>query len=201
MDVGELLRTTFRRSLWLLETLGTSVGQDRVLLMGVTTILETFRRCGPLLNVAEDDFTGVFHRVADDRVQLPMLRGAATGVLWNLKTTDINLQAFAQPDQLGDFLAGLFYLAREIMQREPALLQQIDHLLTSYSEDDFLAALPSLRLAFSFFLPREKQVMASTLFAQNDYQLPSLAVSIEEAARVLAFENALFKALERYGIL
>jgi Family of unknown function (DUF5682) len=199
-DVGELLRTAFRRSLWLLETLGAVTGQDQALLDGIRALLETFERCAPVLNMDREDFTDIFRRTANDVEQTPLMRGAATGILWTLGGMQVNLQSFTQPEQLGDFLTGLFYLAREVIQREAALIGQIDSTLLRYDEDGFLAALPSLRLAFSFFLPREKYYLLRTLFGNAADALPELEVNINQAAQVLAFENALFKALEKYGI-
>jgi len=199
-DVGDLLRTAFRRSLWLLETLGTIQGQDKVLLDGIRAVLETFERCAPVLNMEREDFIDVFRRAAGDVEQTPLMRGAATGALWTLGGAKIDLQSFAEPEQLGDFLTGLFFLAREVIQREAALIGQIDSTLMRFDEDGFLAALPPLRLAFSFFLPREKYYLLRTLFGNAADALPALEVNVNQAARVLAFENALYKALEKYGI-
>lgn len=200
-DVGDLLKTAFRRSLWLLETLGAVTGQDKALLDGIRALLETFERCAPVLNMDREDFAHVFRRAMSDPEQTPLVRGAATGVLWTLGGMQINLQSFTEPEQLGDFLTGLFYLAREVIQREAALIGQIDNTLMRFDEDGFLAALPSLRLAFSFFLPREKYYLLRTLFGGAADALPELEVGIDQAARVLAFENALYKALEKYGII
>jgi hypothetical protein len=114
------------------------------------------------------------------------------------------MRAFADPAHLGDFLTGLFGLAREVAQRQPELLLSLDGLLMGYDDEEFLAALPALRLAFSFFTPREKHYLATTLLealgqAQGGL-LPALAVDAETAARVMAFEARLFGAVERYGL-
>lgn len=77
-------------------------------------------------------------------------------------------------------------------------------MLLQFDEDQFLAALPSLRLAFTYFTPREKDHLARALLAavgQHDTApLPALAVSAEEAARALAFEARLFRELDRHGL-
>lgn len=199
-DVGELLKTAFRRSLWLMETMGAVTGEDKPLMDGLRAVLETYERCAPLLDYPREDFTDVFRRVAADHDQTPLMRGAVTGILWSLGSGDVDLQSFAEPEQLGDFLTGLFYLAREVVQREPALIQRIDAIMLRYDEQGFLTALPSLRLAFSFFLPREKYHLTRTLFGSDSPELPALEVNVDQAARVMAFESALFKALEKYGI-
>src|SRR5690606_39874273 len=103
-----------------------------------------------------------------DATQLPVTRGAAWGGLWSLGATDAAhaaeaLAQFSDPQQLGDFLTGLFGLARESVQRNPQLVASIDRLLVGYSEGQFQQALPALRLAFTYFTPREKHYLATTL--------------------------------------
>jgi Family of unknown function (DUF5682) len=100
----------------------------------------------------------------------------------------------------------LFYLAREVVQREPDLLQQIDQLLSGFDEEMFLVALPALRLAFTYFTPREKHAIARTLVQSWDAPesssppLPQLDVTPEEIARAKALEATLLEALTRYGL-
>ncbi len=205
-QTGDLLRTTFRRALWLFESLGNVTGQDKELIEGLRALRESYERCGDILNIAPDDFAGVFERMANDGAQTPLLRGAAHGVLWTLgRVTRLagTLSLFGDAEQLGDFLTGMFALAREVVQREAELIQQIDAFLVGYDEDDFLAALPALRLAFSYFLPREKYYLTRTLFEKgaDDVLSTPLEVDDVQAARALAFENVLFKAMARYGVL
>jgi len=76
-----------------------------------------------------------------------------------------------------------------------------------YSSEDFLEALPALRLAFSYFTPREKHYLIRTLLQtkgiqeeENDVPLIGLEVSVEMAAQALAFETRLFQAVRRYGL-
>ena len=71
----------------------------------------------------------------------------------------------------------------------------------------FLAALPSLRLAFTYFTPREKAYLARALFdAETSAEAAAvgavrLAVSTAEAAEAMAFETRLFDAIaEQYGV-
>jgi hypothetical protein len=80
----------------------------------------------------------------------------------------------------------------------------IHDLLIGYSDEDFLTALPALRLAFTYFTPREKHHLALTLREalglRDAPALAALAVSDETAARALAFEGRLFATLEKYGV-
>ena len=139
----------------------------------------------------------------------PTLCGAVRGALWTLRdlTTQDLLNDFASmssPDVLGDFLTGLFHLARETVQRHPELVTSLDTTLNGYSLDEFMEALPSLRLAFSYFAPREKHHMARTLLAQFGITTPmedlTAIVDIESTVGALRFEEELFSRLRLYGL-
>lgn len=74
----------------------------------------------------------------------------------------------------------------------------------AYGDEPFLEALPALRLAFSYFTPREKHYMAQTLLEARGLReaapLPDLEVDLDTAARALALEARVFEAMKRYGI-
>jgi hypothetical protein len=208
-EVGALLRECFARGLWLLETLGQVSDRDRDLIAAIQAIRETFERCGLELNLERDELLQVFTRVGSDRAQTPLVRGAAAGVLWSLGASDSDqvtaqMRRFADPYQLGDFLTGLFALAREQVQRKRELILSIHTLLARYTDDDFLVALPALRLAFTYFTPREKHHMALTLREglglAGEPEMAALAVDAGTAAAALAFEGRLFGALGQYGL-
>jgi hypothetical protein len=208
-EIGGLLQETFTRGLWLLEGLGQPEGQDRALLRGVGRLLETFERAARQLALDRDQFVGVIGRVAASPRAGALLRGAATGVLWLLgqagsEQVAASLRYFADPDHLGDFLTGLFFLAREVVQRQPQLAESLDELVEGYDDEQFLEALPALRLAFSYFSPREKDYLARTILKTLDRTaepaLPDLEVNLETAEAVLAFETRLFKSVKTYGL-
>ena len=208
-DVGALLVEAFERGLWLLEGLGQVQGQDESLLRGVTVLLETVERCAAPLGLSREVLVEVFNRIGADATQIPILRGAVMGALWTLGEAPAGqliagVRYFAAPSMLGDYLVGLFRLAREAVQRQPELVLCIDELLMGYDDGEFLEALPALRLAFSYFTPREKHHMVRTLFQARGVDISEplldLEVSLEVAARVLEFEARLFKAVERYGL-
>ncbi len=93
---------------------------------------------------------------------------------------------------------------REQVQRQRDLVLGINDLLGCYSDDNFLTALPALRLAFTYFTPREKHHLALTLREALGLakvpEMAALSVDVATAARALAFENRLFTSLEKYGI-
>lgn len=208
-DVGQILREAFARGLWLLEILGQMIDPDGRTVQGVGHLLHTFERCQTALSLNRAEFTDVLQRVASDRSQGPAIRGAATGALWILGEADTtrvrsDLKLFANPDHLGDFLTGLFAIAREVVQRHTDLILAIDEVLTQFADDDFLAALPSLRLAFTYFTPREKHHLAKSLLEalglKNVPPLHALSVHPADAARALALEARVFAAINKYGL-
>jgi hypothetical protein len=208
-EVGALLREAYDRSLWLLESLGQLADRVEELLAGMVALRETFERCEGLLSLDRSELVQVLARVGSDRAQGPVVRGAALGALWSLGATGGEqvrtwMRQFHDADLLGDFLTGLFALAREQVQRQRNLVLSIHETLTGYSDDDFLAALPALRLAFTYFTPREKHHLALTLREglglREQSALAALAVDVETAARALTLEGRLFEAVRTYGL-
>ncbi len=210
--IGQLLSEAFARSLWLLELLGQTAGNEPVLLRGMKSLLETSQRAADSsesVGCDQAEFIAVLTRVERDPRKLACVRGAAAGILWTLGAADeeqilADLMIFAAPAEIGDFLSGLFALARETAQRNAKLVQTIDRLLTEFGADDFQASLPSLRLAFTYFTPREKHHMLTTLFESLGLKeirpLAKLTVNEATAAEALALEERLFEMIAKYGL-
>jgi hypothetical protein len=207
-DAGAILKEAFDRSLWLLEGFGHASAGDHELLQAVRQMIDTFERCEGSLALNRDEVIAVLTRVQADRGKSPSLRGAATGALFALGKEDIQgvtaeMKLFADPVQLGDFLTGVFALAREIIQKNTELLLAIDAVIHGYDDDDFLAALPALRLAFTYFTPREKHYMAVSLrrsIGGQGHALAELSITPQAVAEAMAFEGILFGELQKYGL-
>lgn len=208
-DIGELFTEAYARGLWLLETLGQPSGKDREATNGVAALLDAFERAGDALNLDRAELVGVFERVSASERSAPILRGAALGALWTLGESDAHraraaLLLFADPARLGDFLTGLFALAREAVQRNPDLVIAVDQVVAAFGDDEFLEALPALRLAFTYFTPREKHHLGLTLLRalgiQEAASLTTLEVTADEMAEALAFEGRVWDAAKKYGV-
>lgn len=208
-SVGALAREAFNRSLWLLELVGGSRDRTREQLIGMQALLEAQRRSGESLELNQTEFVAVLTRVLQDADKPPQLRGASAGILWTLGVADdaavlSSLLLFTVPGDLGDFLTGLFALAREVAQRNAELVKTLDRMLLEFGGTDFETALPSLRLAFTFFTPREKHYMLTTLFRslgiQDTQPLASLRVSAEVGARALAIESRVYAEIGKYDL-
>ena len=207
--LAQVIHEAFARSLWLLELLGQTAPNDGTLLKGMRTILQVWQRVGDVIDVNEEEFCGVLSRVQSDGHKPPHVRGAAAGMLWTIGRSDsdavlADLMYFADPDHLGDFLTGLFAVAREVAQRHPQLVRTIDDLLLQFGADDFQTALPSMRLAFTSFTPREKHHMLLTLFESLGLKdvTPKALPAVDEfsAAEALRIEERLFEAIQKYGL-
>jgi hypothetical protein len=136
-------------------------------------------------------------RLAADPGVPPDLRGAAYGFVWSLDAPPDEpgggpysgpgggpdsgpgggtgpadgpvraLRAAAAPDTIGDWLAGLFALAREEVLHGDGVLHLLDDLVTRMAENDFLIAVAALRQAFAYFPPRERETIADRLLARR----------------------------------
>jgi hypothetical protein len=171
-------------------------------------ISDTFRR-GSDLELDAGEFVAVLRRVARDADQMAAVRGAVVGILWTLDEAEPEqvvqqMRALASPEQLGDYLCGVFALAREAAQRHPQLVRSVDDVIIGFDGDEFQEALPSLRLAFTYFAPREKHYMLSTLFealkVQDAKPLARLQVDEATAAEALALESRVYAAIQKYGL-
>jgi|GEM_PF-231125 len=102
----------------------------------------------------------------------PPLVGAVHGILFTagaLEATEIinrargELQGRSQPHQAVAYLRGLLRTAREVCWQLPDLLSLLNDQMAAWSEEQFLHALPELRLAFSEMTPRETDRIAATV--------------------------------------
>jgi hypothetical protein len=207
--VAQLLAQAFQRGLWLLDSLGSSGGEEDGLLKGLGSLVEAYERSMHLLVDYREPLLAVLQRVSQDRQQSPLLRGGAIGALWVLGETPMQeilslLTEYAQPEQLGDFLTGLFHIARETTQRDGQLIASINEVICTYTDDDFLTALPAMRLAFAYFTPREKNAIAKTLLQGSGSSelsdLLNLPLGLEVATQAIALESQIFQLVDRYGL-
>lgn len=208
-QVASLLGVAFERSLWLLELVGQASENDRGVLKGIQTIVDTHLRIDARSLVDTSELPIVLKRVEDDLHKPPQIRGAAAGARWAIGVAEPDgilrqLNGFANSADLGDFLVGVFALCREVAQRDPRLVQTLDRMLMELGANDFHDALPSLRLAFTYFTPREKHYLLSTLFTslglKTDHRLASIAVDHSTAALALQVEERIYETMARYGL-
>ncbi|HET9955978.1 MAG TPA: DUF5682 family protein [Polyangiaceae bacterium] len=176
--LGAVLEAAFARGLWLFEGLtGPTAPADTTLIHGVMALRDSVRFLRDRANLEASSAAAMMHRKSADAATPPALRGAALGYLWSLHAFDdlttaealasSALRRAALPATLGDFLAGLFALAREeiVTAGESALLATLDELLADMALEEFLVALPALRMAHAYFPPRERERIALRVLA------------------------------------
>ncbi|MGQ0798548.1 MAG: DUF5682 family protein [Pseudomarimonas sp.] len=165
------------------------------------------------LSVHIDVINETLARLAGNAHLPPAARGACFGVLWRQPQNAASegrllqtLRGFASGEPLGDFLYGLFALARSESGRSPELLGVLDEAIAAMSEHEFLLAAPSLRQAFHFFPPRERAEiglqLARRLGQENridgDWlQLPCSIADLERGARLT---QAVSHLQQRFGL-
>ncbi|MGI5177455.1 DUF5682 family protein [Dactylosporangium sp. CA-152071] len=180
VPLGTVIAAAHQRALWLAEGVrGSASPADPARIAAVVAVRDTTVHAGPRLALDRDAALAVMRRVAEDRESPPDLRGAAFGFCWSVDTTDPEEQGSgwedpvravrgaAAPGTAGDWLAGLFAVAREEVLHAPRVLDVLDDLISGMGEAEFLIALPALRQAFTYFPPRERETVAGHLLARR----------------------------------
>ncbi|MEU5806570.1 DUF5682 family protein [Streptomyces sp. NPDC047718] len=212
------------RVLWLAEGLHGGTGVDLGRLRALTAVRDAVLHAAPLLSLDRAAVTAVCGRIAADAAAPADLRGAAFGLCRALgdgpgEDTAAAVRAVAGTAALGDWLAGLFALAREELTapaagpggggggsgRGDGLLGVLDVLVREQPEDEFLAGLPALRQAFAWFPPRERERIAARLIerqglrgsARGLLRTPADPLLIARARRL---EDDVRHLLDRHGL-
>jgi len=207
-DGEALLREAFLRSEWLLESPGALPDSAASLIAGLRAMRETLERAGAFLGIDREEFTELFSRVLKASTANPLLAGSSTGMLLSLGALDESelesqMVFYAAPERLGDYLSGLFALARESVQRNRQIIRVLHGHISGYSSDGFFTALPSLRLAFSFFTPREKHHFAISLrgmLVPEAEEPEPVTIDPERYKAGAALEARIFDAVRKYGL-
>ena len=114
------------------------------------------------------------------------------------------LRVTARPDTMGDFLAGLFAVAREELLAASGLVAAVDAAVAGLGAAELLVALPSLRLAFSYFPPLEKDRLGRTIAALHGREslegLRRLEIDPLTVARGLALDAEVTSRAARFGL-
>ncbi len=177
-DLGQLVDVAFDRLVRLLERLApvpSGQAADDVVAQVAVAVDVAERLVTRSLPVsALDQALATIHH---DQAQEPSVRGGALAGLWLLhpvlaRTTaseggEVDLaQAMSlvtDPASLGDYVAGMIAVSRDVVTRRSEVLASLDADLTGWDEATFLAAVPGLRRAFAALTPREKARVSAGL--------------------------------------
>ena len=215
-ELGAVLTACFDRALWLFEGIqGKDAQLDEGHVGAVAAIRELIRHGPPDVSAMHARAHAVCERRIVDAETPPALRGAALGLLWSTRPQESDearavsvMKASARATTVGDFLAGLFMLAREEVMRSTELLGAIDTALTTMVKDEFMIALPAVRQAFSYFPPRERLTIAEGVLARfakegerfDPHVLLSTPIDARQVQRGAAIDKAVAETAKRFGL-
>ena len=203
--LGSVIDVGTARVLWLVEGLhGGPAPADPHRLKAMAATRDAVLHAKSALSLDIADVTGVATRVSNDVEAPPDLRGAALGLAWTLGSQP-DVRKVRNIEALGDWLAGLFAVAREEVLASPDLVGVLDELVSAMTEDEFLVALPALRLAFSYFPPRERETIAATVLHHRGVEgsakgVTRLTVDPMVVAEAMAIEKRVDALLLKGGL-
>ncbi len=217
-----IVEAAFAQGLWLAEGMqGPNAPVDSKRLRAFIAIRDTLivdQTPGQTaLDVDEHEAWSVMKRISLNRDAPPGMRGAALGVLWSTgywttageaeDEARERLQRSSHPSIFGDFLAGLFAVAREQAVATEGLIRSVDETIGSLGDHEFVQSLPSLRLGFDYFPPREREALARRILGLHGVehsdakQLTSkLEVSPEVIAQGATLDARLFALIDDYNL-
>lgn len=204
-----LLQIGLERALWLLEYQGSAPSMEFV--HGIKLIVEIAQLHGKSLGV---DLPNICESLGRARLQSgasALIAGAVAGALWKLGAPEKagiaeGLLEFALPENIGDFVLGILTVAGNMVHSDPLFVSSINSVIEVFSDDDFLTTVPSLRIAFSSYSPREKAILFKTLLKAKgrgqDSGALDLSLEVDPALlfRVMNVENRAREVMKRYGI-
>ncbi len=237
--LGGIIHAAWTRMLWLLEV--TTGATDPAGIVDAIRALATAAQSGVTPPLPVDAATGTMRRLVVRREVAPELHGAAVGWLWAIASSGISpeqaraetataLAAANRPDLIGDWLSGLFALARDQVVADdlasagavdtadrlgsahagntdanPSILELIDATVAAMDADQYLVALPSLRMAFSWFPPTEREQIGERILGRRGVKtlgraIPKLSTDPIGVASGAALDEQVTQVLARYRL-
>jgi hypothetical protein len=208
----ELIDAAIDRSLWVVEGIrgNAPLSQERV--AAVVSIREAVLHGAAELSIPQARIEGVWTRIAFAGEAPADLRGAALGALVSLgylpapAAAESAIRSFetAGPGELGDFLAGLLTVAREVLAAEDGIVSGLDDALAGLDTVEFQIALPSLRIAFQRLPARERAAFAARVAAIHGGDTRALTRRLEldadDVARARQIEHQVDILKEELGL-
>ncbi|MET0233138.1 MAG: DUF5682 family protein [Kibdelosporangium sp.] len=206
--LGTVINAATMRVLWLVEGMrGGPAPADAKRLHALTATRDALRHAGSVLGQDRESALGVARRVGADTAAPPDLRGAMSGLAWALgdPVDPQAVRGMSSATMIGDWLAGLFTLARDEVLSSAGVVGVLDELVHALPESEFLIALPALRLAFTYFPPAERESIAEMVLARRGVRgsaraLLQATVSPLLVAEAMALEATVEQVLVREGL-
>lgn len=211
--LGRLGVGVFARVLWLIEAIEDEAEGLRAV-EAVLACRDILRDC-PDLPVDRAALLAALGRCLANPDAAAAVAGAALGCLIACGESDVagapqRIRGYSRADRLGDFLSGLFALAREEIAAEQSVMAAVSRLVSDWAGDEFLTALPAMRQAFAWFPPRERERLARAVlhahgFGEAAAEVEALAwmrqgIRVTDQAAAMALEAAVAERLARAGL-
>jgi hypothetical protein len=204
--LGAVINAAVTRVLWLVEGLrgGPAPAQPGRLSALVAT-RDALRHAPSVLDHSPAAVREIARRVSADTAAPPDIRGAACGLAWVLGDPVDASQVMTGERVVGDWLAGLFALAREEVLTSRDLVGVLDHTVQGMSAEDFLVALPALRQAFEYFPPQDREHFAGAVLEHRGvggsaHGLLRLSADPRMLAEAAVLEERVEQLLVREGL-
>ncbi len=205
--IQALLKLCFDRALWLLEYQGTSASEEFV--GGIKLIVEIVQFHAAKFKLDSKIVANSLARARNQEGCSALIAGALAGALWQLDAGEDahiaeGLLQFSLPEQIGDFVLGLLTLAGNLVHSDFAIIETINTIIEAFSDPDFLITVPSLRIAFSKYSPREKVLLLQNLLKiqkgnENTVEI-DLEIDPERTFKVMQVEEKAQIIIDRYGL-
>ncbi|HEY4252530.1 MAG TPA: DUF5682 family protein [Roseomonas sp.] len=211
--LGSLCEGIFARVLWLIEAIRNEA-EGLAAIDALLACRDMLRDC-PDLAIERDSMLAALDRCGTDPEMPPALAGAALGALIacgadRLSSATERLRRVGRPEQLGDFLSGLFALAREEIAADVPMIEAVRRLVADWADAEFLRALPAMRQAFAWFPPRERERLARAILRSHgrgeaQAEIEALAwmrqrAPVIDQAAAIALEATVAERLARAGL-
>jgi hypothetical protein len=221
-EIVDLIPAAYQRAVWLIETLpgvplvagpsasGMMAPSPVDLAMNGLILLRHAAIVREKEGIDSQLFFDALEQIRPMLGALPSLEGATLGILSQAGRSrhedlaraldNVLSNTVSGPDlPLGDFLRGLFTVRRHAMTEEDGFFKAIHQCLTSLEEERFMRVLPSLRLAFTLFTPREIRRIVE-LVEQSYRPEETLPVLIEQNSEVARdADETVRRTLEQWG--
>lgn len=210
-DVDELpavLQAAYERAIFLGRNMRGAPTQDTERCNEIMHALTRLREL--LLSRAGSDldatlFWDMVRELADAHDE-SLIRGAGTGLLYSAGEMDATQLAqrlrghfvgAGDPRKSVAFLRGLLHSARDAAWQLPELLETLDGLLREWQEEQFVALLPELRLAFSTMTPKETDRIADAVAHLHGVDTLGSLVNYDAGEEQLAANLAVSRTLQQ----
>ncbi|MFF8591099.1 DUF5682 family protein [Streptomyces sp. NPDC015220] len=212
--LGSVVGGATDRVFWLAEGLHGGRGVDLARLRALAAARDALLHAPELPSVGRRAAAEAAARIGRDHRAPADLRGAAFGLRHALGAPDdpaAQVRALAPAaGELGDWLTGLFALAREEIVRGAgtageSLVDVVDDIVSAMTGSDFLTGLPALRQAFAFFPPLERERIAGRLLERRGLRGSARSLLRTTAdplllARARALEDDVTRLLDRHDL-